>query len=86
MRGSYTAKYHKRHPTAPERVQWTAGVVRWNGPVGNGTWSSRAGWQADWGTFLDVHSLTCRLRSWGLGVPFYKLVPPQAGFAVVRFS
>lgn len=44
MRGSYTAKYHKRHPTAPERVQWTAGVVRWNGPVGNGTWSSRAGW------------------------------------------
>jgi len=44
MRGAYTDKYRTRHPSAPRRVQWTAGVVKWRGRVTNGTWSGRAGW------------------------------------------
>jgi hypothetical protein len=44
MRGAYTARYRRRHPTAPRRVQWTGGVVKWKILVGNGTWSGRAGW------------------------------------------
>eukprot|EP00965_Chrysotila_dentata_P207083 6183919-Pleurochrysis_carterae.AAC.2 len=43
MRGEYTEKYRRRHPTAPKFVQWTAGIVRTARHV-NGTWSTRAGW------------------------------------------
>ena len=45
MKGKYTPDYHKRHPTAPEYVDWTAGVVVKKGAkVTNGTWSPRATW------------------------------------------
>ena len=46
MRGGYTPRYRKRHPTAPLMVQWTSGVVKLRAGrrVTNGTWSSRAPW------------------------------------------
>ena len=45
MRGDYSAAYLKRHPGAPPRVQWSAGVVVRKGTkVDLSTWSSRANW------------------------------------------
>mmetsp|Transcript_68248 Transcript_68248/g.204495 ORF Transcript_68248/g.204495 Transcript_68248/m.204495 type:complete len:355 (-) Transcript_68248:209-1273(-) len=45
MRGDYSAAYLKRHPGAPQSVQWQAGVVVRNGTVvDTATWSSRANW------------------------------------------
>ena len=45
MQGTYDEKYHKRHPRAPEKVDWTGGIVVPKGVVvSNGTWSPRANW------------------------------------------
>eukprot|EP00958_Prasinococcus_capsulatus_P013132 scaffold1328_cov394-Prasinococcus_capsulatus_cf.AAC.18 len=45
MQGSYDEKYHRRHPKAPEKVDWTGGIVVPEGvAVSNGTWSPRANW------------------------------------------
>lgn len=45
MRGDLPDDYRSRHPTAPRRVQWVAGVLL---PPGvrytNGSWSPRWGW------------------------------------------
>ena len=47
MKGKYTDEYLRRHPEAPEMVDWTAGLIvekhLWP-QITNGTWSPRAGW------------------------------------------
>jgi len=51
MKGAYSAEYRASHPTAPEMVDWTAGVVlteeeyqRSEGEL-NHTWSARSHWR-----------------------------------------
>lgn len=51
MKGEYSAEYRISHPTAPEMVDWTAGVVlteeefhRSEGDL-NHTWSARSHWR-----------------------------------------
>jgi len=45
MRGTLSAGARERHPTAPEKVQWHAGVVLPRGvKLTNGTWSPRYEW------------------------------------------
>jgi hypothetical protein len=46
MRGRYSDAYRKSHPTAPERVDWTAGViVRKGANVSTDNPSARANWR-----------------------------------------
>eukprot|EP01065_Artemidia_motanka_P018772 TRINITY_DN22127_c0_g1_i1.p1 TRINITY_DN22127_c0_g1~~TRINITY_DN22127_c0_g1_i1.p1 ORF type:complete len:286 (+),score=52.32 TRINITY_DN22127_c0_g1_i1:67-924(+) len=46
MQGRYDDKYHRRHPDAPEFVDWTAGVVLPAGmrPSDETVWSARSTW------------------------------------------
>ena len=45
-RGAYAEEYRRTHPTAPETVDWVAGVLVPEGEtVSNGTWSSRSHWR-----------------------------------------
>ena len=46
MRGEYPEAYRRTHPTAPDKVDWIAGVLVAEGEtVSNGTWSSRSHWR-----------------------------------------
>ena len=46
MRGQIDAAMKLRHPTAPDVVQWHAGVLLpADIPFGNGTWSPRHEWR-----------------------------------------
>ena len=46
MRGQLDAAMKARHPTAPDVVQWHAGVLLPpDVPFGNGTWSPRHEWR-----------------------------------------
>ena len=45
MRGRTSGEQRKRHPDAPERVQWHSGVLLPRGvDLRNGTWSPRYDW------------------------------------------
>eukprot|EP01025_Chloroclados_australasicus_P024425 TRINITY_DN244_c0_g1_i1.p1 TRINITY_DN244_c0_g1~~TRINITY_DN244_c0_g1_i1.p1 ORF type:complete len:257 (+),score=34.33 TRINITY_DN244_c0_g1_i1:225-995(+) len=45
MRGDLPDDYRKRHPTAPQKVQWVAGVLLpSNVQMKNGTWGPRWSW------------------------------------------
>ena len=46
MQGAYSEAYRRTHPTAPDTVDWVAGVLVAEGEtVSNGTWSSRSHWR-----------------------------------------